>query len=54
MGPDTAENSCSMSKYQYQSGPEEVPEVPVDREKELSGQFDDPGFDFIFDEEIAS
>jgi len=43
-----------MSKYPTQYGPEEIPEVPADREKELSGQFDDPGFDFIFEEEKAS
>lgn len=44
-----------MSK-EINKGPEEITEVPlnVDREKQFSIQFEDPDFDFLFEEEKAS
>jgi hypothetical protein len=42
-----------MSKYHHANGPEEALETSADREKELSGQFDDPGFDFIFEDQAS-
>lgn len=49
MRTETAENSCNMSKH-YQNDPEEIIQPSENREKEFSGQFEDPDFDFLFAE----